>query len=39
VFDTGNGKGKKNYRDEEFYISYTQKDANTEKGYVAIIAL
>ncbi|CAO3610433.1 unnamed protein product [Cunninghamella echinulata] len=23
----------KTYRDEEFYISYTQKDANTEKGY------
>ncbi|ORZ26207.1 P-loop containing nucleoside triphosphate hydrolase protein, partial [Absidia repens] len=23
----------KSYRDEEFYISYTQKDANTERGY------
>ncbi|RXW24994.1 hypothetical protein EST38_g872 [Candolleomyces aberdarensis] len=33
VFDTGNGKKKKSYRDEEFYLSYTQKDANTEKGY------
>ncbi|KAG0174498.1 ATP-dependent RNA helicase dbp10 [Apophysomyces sp. BC1034] len=27
-------KNKKNsYRDEEFYLSYTQKDANTERGY------
>ncbi|KAJ3539199.1 hypothetical protein NMY22_g4845 [Coprinellus aureogranulatus] len=31
VFDTG--KKKNNYRDEEFYMSYTQKDAHTEKGY------
>jgi ATP-dependent RNA helicase DDX54/DBP10 len=23
---------KKSYRDEEFYLSYTQKDAQTEKG-------
>ncbi|KAI8640346.1 P-loop containing nucleoside triphosphate hydrolase protein [Parasitella parasitica] len=30
----GNYKMKKtNFRDEEFYISYTQKDANTERGY------
>ncbi|KAI8335294.1 P-loop containing nucleoside triphosphate hydrolase protein [Chlamydoabsidia padenii] len=26
-------KKPKSYRDEEFYISYTQKDANTERGY------
>ncbi|KAF6762983.1 ATP-dependent RNA helicase DBP10 [Ephemerocybe angulata] len=31
VFETGNKKNS--YRDEEFYMSYTQKDANTEKGY------
>ncbi|TFK75402.1 DEAD-domain-containing protein [Pluteus cervinus] len=31
VFDTS-GKGH-SYRDEEFYISYHQKDAITEKGY------
>ncbi|KAK9761841.1 ATP-dependent RNA helicase dbp10 [Basidiobolus ranarum] len=24
---------KKSYRDEEYYMSYTQADANTEKGY------
>lgn len=26
-------KKKTTFRDEEFYISYTQKDANTERGY------
>ncbi|KAF1800217.1 P-loop containing nucleoside triphosphate hydrolase protein [Mucor lusitanicus] len=26
-------KKKTSFRDEEFYISYTQKDANTERGY------
>ncbi|KAI7903135.1 P-loop containing nucleoside triphosphate hydrolase protein [Cokeromyces recurvatus] len=24
---------KTNFRDEEYYLSYTQKDANTERGY------
>jgi len=27
------GKGKGGHRDEEFYMSYYQKGANTEKGY------
>ncbi|KAL0095103.1 P-loop containing nucleoside triphosphate hydrolase protein [Phycomyces blakesleeanus] len=26
-------KTKTSYRDEQFYIDYTQKDANTERGY------
>ncbi|KAI8059942.1 P-loop containing nucleoside triphosphate hydrolase protein [Gilbertella persicaria] len=26
-------KKTKNFRDEEYYMSYTQKDANTERGY------
>ncbi|KAI8975367.1 P-loop containing nucleoside triphosphate hydrolase protein [Mycotypha africana] len=26
-------KKKNSYRDEEYYLSYTQKDANTERGY------
>ncbi|KAI7867098.1 P-loop containing nucleoside triphosphate hydrolase protein [Spinellus fusiger] len=26
-------KAQKNFRDEQFYIDYTQKDANTERGY------
>jgi len=25
---------KKGFRDDEFYLSYTQKDARTEKGWV-----
>ncbi|KAF9227328.1 DEAD-domain-containing protein [Gyrodon lividus] len=34
VFETSNNKkGKESYRDEEFYMSHHQKDANTEKGY------
>ncbi|KAF9241609.1 P-loop containing nucleoside triphosphate hydrolase protein [Melanogaster broomeanus] len=34
VFDTTSKKnGKDDYRDEEFYMSHYQKDANTEKGY------
>ncbi|KIJ67811.1 hypothetical protein HYDPIDRAFT_83574 [Hydnomerulius pinastri MD-312] len=34
VFDTSIKKnGKESYRDEEFYMSHYQKDANTEKGY------
>jgi len=28
-----NGSEKKSFRDEEYYISYVQKDALTEKGY------
>jgi len=28
----GKPKKKKSFRDEEFYLSYTQKDALTEKG-------
>ncbi|CAO3692294.1 unnamed protein product [Rhizopus stolonifer] len=26
-------KNKNSYKDEEYYLSYTQKDANTERGY------
>ncbi|RDX55028.1 ATP-dependent RNA helicase DBP10 [Lentinus brumalis] len=36
VFDTASKKsktGKSNFRDEEFYMSHYQKDADTEKGY------
>jgi ATP-dependent RNA helicase DDX54/DBP10 len=34
VFETTSKKnGKEDYRDEEFYMSHYQKDANTEKGY------
>ncbi|RPD59945.1 ATP-dependent RNA helicase DBP10 [Lentinus tigrinus ALCF2SS1-6] len=36
VFDTASKKskaGKGNFRDEEFYMSHYQKDADTEKGY------
>ncbi|PPQ67308.1 hypothetical protein CVT25_005892 [Psilocybe cyanescens] len=29
----GGGESKKGFRDEEFYISHYQKDAETEKGY------
>ncbi|ORX88505.1 DEAD-domain-containing protein [Basidiobolus meristosporus CBS 931.73] len=32
IFDTPK-KSKKSFRDEEYYMSYTQTDANTEKGY------
>ncbi|KAG1304924.1 hypothetical protein G6F64_008790 [Rhizopus arrhizus] len=28
-----NKKKKQSFRDEEYYLSYTQKDANTERGY------
>lgn len=28
----GKSKKKKSFRDEEFYLPYTQKDALTEKG-------
>ncbi|KAH9929503.1 ATP-dependent RNA helicase DBP10 [Epithele typhae] len=36
VFETSSKKGKSsksNFRDEEFYMSHYQKDADTEKGY------
>ncbi|GJE95478.1 ATP-dependent RNA helicase [Phanerochaete sordida] len=34
VFDSGEKKSKKgSHRDSEYYMSYYQKDANTEKGY------
>ncbi|CAO3647833.1 unnamed protein product [Mucor hiemalis] len=33
AFNIPEEKKKKSFRDEEFYISYTQKDANTERGY------
>ncbi|KAI0093069.1 DEAD-domain-containing protein [Irpex rosettiformis] len=37
VFNSGNSKGKGrnkgNHRDSEYYMSYSQKDAHTEKGY------
>jgi hypothetical protein len=28
----GTGKKTRSFRDEEFYLSHYQKDANTEKG-------
>ncbi|KAJ2955820.1 hypothetical protein NQZ79_g8232 [Umbelopsis isabellina] len=31
--NTPKGKKTTNFKDEEFYLSYTQADANTEKGY------
>ncbi|RCH95813.1 ATP-dependent RNA helicase dbp10 [Rhizopus azygosporus] len=31
--ESSDKKKKKSYRDEEYYLSYTQKDANTERGY------
>lgn len=32
VFGRQGAEKRKGYRDEEFYLSYTQKDAQAEKG-------
>jgi hypothetical protein len=40
VFDASSSKkdkkGNHDYKDSEYYISYVQKDADTEKGWVGI---
>ncbi|GJJ06257.1 hypothetical protein Clacol_000448 [Clathrus columnatus] len=33
AFETSKKKPRKNYKDEDYYMGYEQKDANTEKGY------
>ncbi|KAI8382413.1 hypothetical protein BD560DRAFT_431801 [Blakeslea trispora] len=33
AFNIPEDKKAKSYRDEEYYMSYTQRDANTERGY------
>lgn len=41
VFDAPSSKkekrGNRDYKDSEYYMSYVQKDADTEKGWVNII--